>query len=704
MSDVISDTAAAVDETELYGRDYYHSHCGDIPYTPDSPEWLDFYGHIADEIVRSLTPRRVFDAGCAVGFLVTALRDRNVEAFGRDISSFAISQVRADVRDYCTVGSIAAPIEGDFDLILCIEVLEHMPEDEALEAITAMTRAAPRILFSSSPSDFVEPTHVNVHPVLYWLQRFAAAGFEPVTQYDASYLVPHALLLERAQEGRTSPDLHAMAEIVRERIGRDAEKRKGAEAEARIAKLMEALAAEQWAKADAEGRAAEFERLATTPMRVERLGKKFARVGLWTVRGELPARIRQRRGLPPPGAAVAAPAQPSGAPQAAAQAVAGRFAYNEPLRTFAIPGSARRLSVVTDSIAEGFLFGGVGTAVILATLLASRLDARLRLITRTHPADVHRLKVVLAAQGLEWPTEIEVLHAPPGSGQSIPMGSGDFLLTTSWWTTRAALLSVPAERVIYLLQEDERMFYPYCDDRLRCSETLARTDLRIVVNSRLLYEHLASGPEPLPELASRARWFEPAFPSGLFHDDPARGRDGPRRRFLFYARPNNLRNLYWRGLEAIIAALEESVLDADSWSFTFVGKDIQPVSLPGGIVPRILQNLPWDEYAAIVRQTHLGLALMDTPHPSYPPLDMAASGTVVVTNRHGLKQSLDAYSRNIIAAPPTVDGLCRGLADAVALVGDETTRLRNYAEAPLQRDWRGALESTVEACRGWVEG
>ena len=107
----------------------------------------------------------MFDAGRAHGFLVEALWDRGVEAHGRDISAFAISQVRPDIRAYCATGSIADPITGHYDLVTCIEVLEHMNEPDAIQAIAEMTKVTDRILFSSSPNDFAEPTHVNVRPV-----------------------------------------------------------------------------------------------------------------------------------------------------------------------------------------------------------------------------------------------------------------------------------------------------------------------------------------------------------------------------------------------------------------------------------------------------------------------------------------------------------------------------------------------------------
>ncbi len=102
---------------ETYGAEYYASHCG-LTYGREEPHWGRFFGGIADHIVRSLRPRRVFDAGCAHGFLLEALWDRGVEAWGRDISHFAVSEVRVDLRSFVAQGSIAEPIEGDYDLVV----------------------------------------------------------------------------------------------------------------------------------------------------------------------------------------------------------------------------------------------------------------------------------------------------------------------------------------------------------------------------------------------------------------------------------------------------------------------------------------------------------------------------------------------------------------------------------------------------------
>src|SRR5437762_530513 len=88
----------------LYGEEYYKHGCGSKPYERNS-HWLNFFSGIADEIVRSLRPKNVFDAGCAWGFLVESLCDRGVHARGVDISEYAIGKVRPDLRPHCSVAS-----------------------------------------------------------------------------------------------------------------------------------------------------------------------------------------------------------------------------------------------------------------------------------------------------------------------------------------------------------------------------------------------------------------------------------------------------------------------------------------------------------------------------------------------------------------------------------------------------------------------
>jgi SAM-dependent methyltransferase len=243
----------------VYDEAYYASQCGPVPYGRNE-RWLGYFGAVADNLLRSFAPRRVFDAGCAFGLLVESFWDRGVEAHGRDVSDFAISQVRKGMQGFCRVGSIADPIEGGYDLVTCIEVLEHLPEAEALQAIASMARAAPRLLFSSSPGELTEPTRVNVRPVSYWLARFAEAGFAPLVSYDAGFVAPHAFVLERAEAGRSPAELAAFAEKLRLRVDLAVLGRRLPGLQAELAQVRERLRS---VEAQAQRRADEERRVRT---------------------------------------------------------------------------------------------------------------------------------------------------------------------------------------------------------------------------------------------------------------------------------------------------------------------------------------------------------------------------------------------------------------------------------------------------------
>jgi glycosyltransferase involved in cell wall biosynthesis len=183
-------------DARFYDAYYFQHGCGQ-PYRR-SPEWLQFFAKIAEKIISEIGPRTVLDAGCAMGFLVEALRDRGVEAYGLDLSAYAIAQARADVRPFLQVGSVTQPLSQKYDLIVCIEVLEHMPAPDAEAAIANFCQAADDVLFSSSSNDFREPTHFNVQPPEHWAERFAAHGFVRDVDFDASFITPWTVRFRRA--------------------------------------------------------------------------------------------------------------------------------------------------------------------------------------------------------------------------------------------------------------------------------------------------------------------------------------------------------------------------------------------------------------------------------------------------------------------------------------------------------------------------
>lgn len=184
---------------EDYSADYFESHVGGSGgYGWDSEEWRSFSRSVADRLIGIANPATVLDVGCGKGMLVQALRAKGVEAVGFDVSEHAIETSHPDVRPHVFVGSATDPIAGRFSLVTCIEVLEHLAPAQAQQAIDRITEVTDRVVFSSSPSDHREPTHVNTRPTATWAAAFAERGFFRRTDVDLSFLTAWAVMFERA--------------------------------------------------------------------------------------------------------------------------------------------------------------------------------------------------------------------------------------------------------------------------------------------------------------------------------------------------------------------------------------------------------------------------------------------------------------------------------------------------------------------------
>jgi Methyltransferase domain len=140
---------------------------------------------VARRVLTDLQPESVLEVGWGTGMLVEQLRELDVDAGVLDASENAIA------------GAVA-PLDRKYDLVLCIDVLEHVPALDAEETIENLCAATDRILFSSSPSGYAEPTNVNVQPLEVWSAHFARQGFIRKLDFDASFVTPWAALYERS--------------------------------------------------------------------------------------------------------------------------------------------------------------------------------------------------------------------------------------------------------------------------------------------------------------------------------------------------------------------------------------------------------------------------------------------------------------------------------------------------------------------------
>jgi hypothetical protein len=137
-----------------------------------------------------------------------------------------------------------------------------------------------------------------------------------------------------------------------------------------------------------------------------------------------------------------------------------------------------------------------------------------------------------------------------------------------------------------------------------------------------------------------------------------------------------------------------------SWDLSGIGTigGDRPIEIARGRKLHLLNRRTPTEYGRLLSTCDVGLSLMLTPHPSLVPIEMATAGMLVVTNTFGNKDaaSLAEVSANIVAAEPTVDGICDGLRNALERAEDFPARIAgSHVDWPT--DWDRALDDRVMA-------
>jgi len=112
--------------------------------------------YIADRAV--LDGARVLDVGCGGGLLAEALARRGATVVGLDLAAENVAAARAHAAahhlsiDYrcIAVEALAADMRETFDVVTCLEMLEHVPEPQSIvAACAALLRTGGTAFFST---------------------------------------------------------------------------------------------------------------------------------------------------------------------------------------------------------------------------------------------------------------------------------------------------------------------------------------------------------------------------------------------------------------------------------------------------------------------------------------------------------------------------------------------------------------------------
>jgi SAM-dependent methyltransferase len=179
---------------------YYYSHYSGPSYDVDEPHWIRFFGNLADRLISLLEPTTSLDAGCAKGILVGSLVERGVDAHGVDVSEHAIENGDPRAAGRLSVQDLTKPIEGRYDMVTCIEVIEHLSQGDAELALDNLCAVTDRLVLTTTPFDLRDVTHVNVRLPQHWAAMLAERGFFRRPDVDLAFIAPWAVMFQRGNK------------------------------------------------------------------------------------------------------------------------------------------------------------------------------------------------------------------------------------------------------------------------------------------------------------------------------------------------------------------------------------------------------------------------------------------------------------------------------------------------------------------------
>ena len=303
--------------------------------------------------------------------------------------------------------------------------------------------------------------------------------------------------------------------------------------------------------------------------------------------------------------------------------------------------NSERLNILIPGLSIQHVFGGISTALTFFETLGKGND-NLRIII----TDEVDFKLENNPNYCNWKLSnledddygLTIIVAGDRENRSLPVGEHDRFVATAWWTEVLVKyiqiwqldtfkLNEP-KKFIYLIQDFEPGFYPWSSRYSLAESTYHDANLYIaVINSSFLKSFFDAENYIFPI----SYVFEPSLHPKLRMKLDSLIEKPKKRRVLIYGRPGTERNAFQIIVMAIKAWVEKN--PETDWEFVSVGEKHREVTLGSGKKIISLGKLSLSEYAEELSSASVGISLMISPHPSYPPLEMAAFGIAVITNR-----------------------------------------------------------------------
>lgn len=168
----------AVIQPEEYNQNYFDGKLGD-PHPEgyweyERSNWMD--GELG-RFLQGLNPavlanKKVLELGCAKGFLVEDLRGYGVDAYGIDISQYAIDNAPTAVQSFASVGDIrdlSSYNNKEFDYVYSVRVLGCLDPNDLPVVIDEINRISKNQIHIIDEPSYGSTNYYNLQTKENWL-------------------------------------------------------------------------------------------------------------------------------------------------------------------------------------------------------------------------------------------------------------------------------------------------------------------------------------------------------------------------------------------------------------------------------------------------------------------------------------------------------------------------------------------------------
>ena len=121
----------------------------------------------------------VLDIGCANGFLMDPMLTAGKDVLGVELSAAVLPLLSLPLRERVRIGDATRLGKiGDFDLVTCIEVAEHVEPDRSGPLVDVIVSNARRWVYFTAAAPYqAGHGHINCRPPFFWMNEFRKRGF-----------------------------------------------------------------------------------------------------------------------------------------------------------------------------------------------------------------------------------------------------------------------------------------------------------------------------------------------------------------------------------------------------------------------------------------------------------------------------------------------------------------------------------------------